>query len=151
MKKFINASLLTAAVVVAGSAATWAVLLNSYPYYNCPSMEKYSPLVVGVNYCHTGTNMKPSEYSACLKEYNEKYGKVRQEYRQHKCELSEVRYIQQFYGATSCKVEYTEGKDPKIVGTESKTMTRNTSQADKCLAKLKAVLQKAYPDIEEQQ
>jgi len=150
MKKFINVSLVSLAAVLVISTAVTASVPSSYSYYDCPSMSKYSPAVTSVDYCRTGESLKASEYTACVKEYQKTYGKARQEYRLGKCEINETKYVERVYGAARCKVEYTTtGKTPKIVDVSSKTMVKGRSDDAKCIARVKAVLKKAYPDIEE--
>lgn len=150
MKKFINVSLVSAMAVLAVSSAVMASIPNSYSYYDCPSMSKYSPAVTSINYCRTGENRTASEFSNCVKEYQKTYGKARQEYRLGKCEINETKYVEQVYGASRCKVEYTtSGKTPKIVGESSKTLLYGRNDDAKCIARVKTILKKYYPDITE--
>lgn len=117
-----------------------------YPYYECPSMEKYSPLMNVSLYCMRSTPMKPSEFRKCANEYKELYTKPKAEYRKRQCKLSKVRYTQISYGVGACKVEYVTEPEPMIL---SSNPTNN--QGNKCIQKLKAALRKAYPDIKEQE
>lgn len=149
MEKIMNRFLLVILGVILTSVSAFAIILNSSPYYDCPSMEKFSPLVFSSTYCRTEKNLKPSEYSACLREYKEKYTSPRKEYRLGKCEPSEVRYAQLGFGTSTCKIDFVTGDKPRIVKVESYSFSRNSVEKAKCVERLKANLKKAYPKIEE--
>ena len=138
MEKIMNRFLLVIVGVILTSVSAFAVILNSSPYYDCPSMEKFSPLVFSSTYCRTEKNIKPSEYSACLREYKEKYTSP-----------SEVRYAQLGFGTSTCKIDFVTGDKPRIVKVEAYSFSRNSVEKAKCVERLKANLKKAYPKIEE--
>lgn len=133
---------LLVSVIFAGLSLNMAMGLSTpdYPYYDCPSMEKYSPIVTASSYCAHSQPMKPSEYSACVKNFKNLYSAPKLEYRAGKCKLSDVRYTQISYGSSACKVEYTLTPEPKILSTTG-------GSNDICTRRLKSALLKAYPKM----
>lgn len=149
MKKIVNKLCFVGIGVILTCVSAFAVILNSTPYYECPSMAKFSTLVFSSNYCRTDKNLKPSEYSACLREYREKYGPARKEYRLGKCVPTEVLYTQLNFGTSTCKIDFVTGKNPRILYVEAYSFSKNSVEKEKCVERLKSNLKKAYPKIEE--
>lgn len=117
---------------------------QDYPYYKCPSMERYSPLMNVTTYCKYSSNMKPSDYTRCTKEFKEKYSKAKIEYRNRECKLNNVRYAQYTNRLGTCKLDYKLKPSPTIL------LPKNEQNNDACTNHLKSLLKKAYPDINEQ-
>ncbi len=117
-----------------------------YPYYECPSMEKYSPLINVSLYCMRPTPMKPSEFRECSDEYKALYSKPKAEYRNRECKLSNMRYTQIAYGVDTCRVDFTLKPQPTMY------IKQGANDNEKrCIQRLKTALRKAYPNIVEEE
>lgn len=142
MKKITYLSLFSALVIGLTYNSAMGLTTPDYPYYNCPSMEKYSPALTASAYCVRTQTMKPSEYSQCLREYKKKFDPVKNEYKNRQCKLSDVRYTELRFGTTSCKVEYTTKPEAQIISVE------NIGAAEaRCSQRLIHALKRAYPNI----
>ncbi len=117
-----------------------------YPYYECPSMERFSPLMNVSLYCMRPTPLKPSEFKKCSDEYKELYSKPKAEYRHKECKPSNVRYTQIAYGVSTCRVDFSLKPNPIIYAKKGANDTE-----ERCIQKLKTALKKAYPNIEEEE
>lgn len=137
--------LLFSGLLVVGLTCNAAMSLSTpdYPYYNCPSMEKFTPTALTMEYCQRSANQKPSDYTNCLRKYKQPYNKAKMEYRNRQCRVSDVRYTELRYGMGYCKIEYTTKPSAKILSVE------NTSNDSRCVNRLKSALTKAYPKISE--
>ena len=142
MKK-INCLLFLAIMLGFTCNMSMGISTPDYPYYNCPSMENFSPMALPAEYCQRSAKQKPSEYTSCLREYKQSYNKAKLEYRNNKCRLSDVRYTELRYGIGVCKVDYTTKPAPKILS------TKNTTDDARCINRLKSSLARRFPNIEE--